>query len=307
MASTITITNSLNWVQAYALGRSLSAFTASEPAITCANIILQTCIAAPFTWNWNRSSVTFLTTAATQDYIVSAATFGIIEKAGFVPAASITNVVGSGTVATITANNAFNIGDFVNITGLTHTAFNVVNAVITAATPTTFSFASVTVQTTVADAGVATSGKVSEITNMMNVLGPGSEPGSPNSLAAQIDDNTGNITFRILPVPDATYQITVVYQKRIPALISSLSTTWAPIPDHYAYIYQWGFLALLAAYSQDPRWSSFNQKFVGMLLGAAEGLDQDQKNIFQKAWLNSITEQQIVGMQASQGVQARGI
>ena len=313
MANTITIANSLQWAQAYVLGRSLSAFTGSEPAITAANIIIQTILGPPFTWNWNRGSVSFLTTAGIQDYSTSAASFGTIEKAGYVQAASITNVALTSNIATITAANTFSVTQpdgsptLVSITGLTTTALNVTNVILLSASATNFTFALINIDiSSTPDTGIATAGKVSEITNMVNVLGSGSEAGTPNSLAPQLDDNAGNITFRLLPTPDAIYQVTIIYQKRISALVTTTSGTWAPIPDHYSYIYQWGFLALLTAYSQDQRWTSFNQKFVGMLLGAAEGLSEDQRNIFQTAWLNSITEQQTTGMKAQQGTQSRG-
>lgn len=306
MATTLTVAQTMAWAQAYGLGRVLNAFLNNEPALTSANLVLMTILAPPFNWNWNRASFSFLTTANVQDYVEGISTFGNIEKASYVPAASITNVVGSGTVATMTATNAFVVGNLVTIIGLAHTAFNVTNAVITSATSSQFTFASATSQSTVADAGTAVSGSMAEITNVVNVLGAGAEVGTPNSIAPQTDDNAGNITFRILPVPDATYQVTVIFQKSIPALITTTATTWAPIPDKYAYVYEWGFLALMAAYLQDAKWTSYNQKFVAALLGIAEGISEDQKNIFQKAWLNGITEQQVTGLKAQQGTQAHG-
>ena len=309
MASTNTVANTLGWVQAYCMGRSLTPFLNNEPGITCANLILSTIISPPFRWNWNRNSVKFLTSANVQDYVAAVSTFGWIENASFIPAATITNVAGSGTVATMTANNAFNVGDLVTITGLTNTAFNVTNATILTATSTQFTFASATSLASTADSGTAVAGKASQITNVVNLLGAeqGTAGGTPNSISPQVDDNAGNITFRILPVPDGVYQVTVVFQKKIPALISATSSTWAPVPDQYAYIYEWGYLALLAAYSQDPRWTSFNQKFVTAILGACEGLDEEERNVFQTAWLNSITEQQVTSMRAQQGTQSRGV
>lgn len=309
MASTNTVANTLGWVQAYCMGRSLTPFLNNEPGITCANLILSTIISPPFRWNWNRSSVTFLTSDNVQDYATSVATFGWIENASYIPAASITNVAGSGTVATITANNAFNVGDLVTITGLTNTAFNVTNVAITSATSTQFTFASTNSLSSTPDTGLAIAGKASQITNIVNLLGAeqGTAGGTPNSISPQVDDNAGNITFRILPVPDGVYQVTIVFQKKILALISTTASTWAPVPDQYAYIYEWGYLALLAAYSNDTRWTSFNQKFVTAILGACEGLDEEQKNIFQVAWLSSITEQQATGMKLQQGVQSRGV
>jgi hypothetical protein len=306
MASTITLAQTMGWAQAYGLGRSLNAFLNNEPALTSSNLILQTITSPPFVWNWNRSTASFLTTVNVQDYKVSVPNFGNIEKGSYIPAAVITNVALTSNVATITANNNFNVGDQVSIVGLATSVLNVTNAIITAANSTTFSFNLTTANiSSTSDNGTATAGKTAEISNIINVLGSGSELGSPNSIAPQVDDGGGNITFRILSVPDQTYQVTIIYQK-LPALITSTSNTWAPIPDKYAYIYEWGFLALMAAYLQDPRWSGFNQKFVAGLLAVAEGLSEDQKNIFQKAWLNSVTEQQLVGMQAQQGTQARG-
>lgn len=307
MASTLTLNQTMNWAIAYALGRPLNAFSSNEPAITSANLVLQTILAPPFTWNWNRNSVTFLTTANIQDTVKSIADFGTIENASYIPAASITNVAGDGTTATMTASNSFNKGDLVTITGLTNTSFNVTNAVILSVSSTQFTFASTTSLASTSDSGIAISGSNSQITNVVNVLGAGNETGSPNSIAPQIDNNSGSITFRILPTPDKVYQITVVYQKKIPALITTTSSTWAPIPDQYAYVFEWGFLALMAAYLQDPRWANYNQKFVTALLGIAEGISEDQKNIFQTAWLNSITEQRVTGIKAQQGVQSRGI
>lgn len=305
--TTLTVAQTMAWAQAYGLGRVLNAFLNNEPAITSANLILSTILAPPFIWNWNRSSVTFITSINIQDYVRAITTFGNIEKASYIPAANITNVAGSGTIATMTAANSFVVGNVVTITGLTNTVFNVTNAIILTASATQFTFASTHSVSSTADTGIAISGSQSEITNIVNVLGAGAELGTPNSIAPQVDDNSGNITFRILPVPDGVYQITIIYQKSIPALITTTASTWAPIPDKYAYVYEWGFLALMSAYLQDPKWQSYNQKFVSALLGIAEGISEDQRNIFQKAWLNSITEQQVVGMQAQQGTQGRGV
>lgn len=307
MANTLTVAQTAAWASAYGLGRPLNVYLNNEPTITSANLVLMTILAPPFVWNWNRASITFLTSVNVQDYTKAISNFGNIEKASYIPAANITNVAGSGTIATITAANAFIAGNVVTITGLTNSSFNVINATILTATSTQFTFSSATSLASTPDTGVAISGSQAEITNIVNVLGSGAELGTPNSLAPQIDDNSGNITFRILPVPDGVYQVTILFQKAIPALITSTSSTWAPIPDKYAYVYEWGFLALMAAYLQDPKWQSYNQKFVSALLGIAEGISEDQKNIFQQAWLNSMTEQQLAGMKAQQGTQARGI
>ena len=231
-------------------------------------------------------------------------------------AATITNTALTSNVATYLAANSFLVGENVTVTGLINNAavFNVTNQPIVSATPLQFSIAIAHADiVSGADSGTAvivrnvdgSSGKV-EISTVQNILGSGAETGSPSMIAPQLDDNAGNITFRFLPVPDQIYQINIIHQKRIPALIATTAGTWAPIPDHYSYIYQHGFLALLMAYWNDPRWTVFNQKFVASLLGAAEGLSEEQRNLFQKAWLDSITEQQGAGLRTQQGHAGRG-
>jgi hypothetical protein len=94
-------------------------------------------------------------------------------------------------------------------------------------------------------------------------------------------------------------------QKKAP-LITSLNSTWAPVPDEFSYIFQWGFLSLMFLYADDPRWQMASQKFVSHLIGANQGLTQTQINVFLGNW------QQITGMPVAeqdtlqQGVQARG-
>jgi len=55
--------------------------------------------------------------------------------------AVITNASGDGTNVTYTADNNYSPGDFVTVSGVTPSSFNVINAVITAANSTTFTIA----------------------------------------------------------------------------------------------------------------------------------------------------------------------
>jgi hypothetical protein len=311
MASTIKLSDTINWSQSFGGYRFLNIGISNEPAVTSANIVLQTMIGPPFCWNWNRSSgIQFLTNAGQQDYPVSAASFGFIEKAGFVPAASITNTSLTGNIATYTAANRFSVGDKVTVVNTTNGSgiFNISYQPILTATSTQFTVAITNSNvSSAADIGTSIAGRVFEIGQIVNVLGSGSELGTPSSIAPQLDNNSGLITFSILPIPDGTYQITIIQQRRIPQLISAVSQTWNPIPDHYSYIYNWGFLSLMGAFWQDQRSQSWGQKFMASLLGAAEGLEEDQKLAFQRAWLNTMTEQQTQGMRAQQGIQARGL
>lgn len=309
MSTTQTLQSSVNYAQSFGGFRPLAIGNNLEPVITAGNLVLQTIISPPFSWNWNRDKVSFPTVAGTQDYPRPVSTFGFIEKASYkIPAATITNTVAAGGTATYTATNNFQAGDLVTITGTTNGSgvFNITSQTIATATSSQFTVQVSFAQATAADTGTATVGTTSEISNMRNILGTGTELGAPNYLAPQIDDNAGNITFRLLPISDRVYTVETIFQKRVPALMNALSSTWAPIPDHYSYIYQPGFLSLMMAYWNDPRWESFNRKFVATLLGAAEGLDEEQRNIFQAAWLSSVTEMQVSGIKAQQGRQGMG-
>jgi hypothetical protein len=155
-------------------------------------------------------------------------------------------------------------------------------------------------------AGAALGSNTFAIKEIKQELSIGQEQGRPQSIAAQIDDNAGNITFRFLPVPDGIYTVTVTFQKKIPALFAALSTFWAPIPDQYSYIYNYGFLALTMAYDDDPRFPLFNQKFVAHLLGTQQGLTETERNLFIDTW-NLITRQEaLMGIKTQQGRQALG-
>jgi len=134
----------------------------------------------------------------------------------------------------------------------------------------------------------------------------GTEQGRPQSIAPQIDDNTGNITFRFLPVPDQVYTVVPHFQKKIAGLLTVLTQTWAPIPDQFSYLYNYGFLALTMAYADDARFPLFNQKFIAHLLGAQQGLSETEKTMFLDSW-NLITRQEALNsIKAQQGRAALG-
>lgn len=127
----------------------------------------------------------------------------------------------------------------------------------------------------------------------------------PTYIAPEFDDNAGNITFRLADAPDQNYPVTVTYQKK-PTLFLSLAQTWAPIPDEFQYIYNNGFLALSLAHIRDERFGVFNQKFLGALLGAAEGLTEMEKNLFLANWLLISGQLQAQQLKVNQGTEARG-
>lgn len=139
---------------------------------------------------------------------------------------------------------------------------------------------------------------------IVTILGQATEQGRPHTIARQLDDDNGNLTFRLLPVPDQVYTVTITYQKAAPLFTSTIQT-WA-IPDCYSYIYQWGFLALMQMYADDPRFQVANQKFVATLLSAADGLDDQDKALFVSDWNNFTNTMMAGSMRKQQAVESLG-
>lgn len=85
MPSTITVQATLNWLGAFIGQRPVSNVNsvANEPALTTANKIIATIVAAPLRWNWNRAQIptAFTTTPGTSDYTLSVPNYGYLEKA----------------------------------------------------------------------------------------------------------------------------------------------------------------------------------------------------------------------------------
>lgn len=209
-----TLQGTVNWASAFIQGTPLFVWSGSEPAVSIASMVRNSILNAPMTWSWNRKEDSSTTTViGQQDYTVSLTDFGFLEKATLTPSAAITNVVGTGTTATMTAANIFQVGDTVVITALTHTAFNGTFKV-TAATSTSFSFLSATVQSSASDTGTAVGGQVYEITEIHNTtaLAPASTQGRPNALSIITNTPGTNIKIRLMTVPQATYLVTLTYQ-----------------------------------------------------------------------------------------------
>ncbi|MGA8296178.1 MAG: hypothetical protein WB770_03970 [Acidimicrobiales bacterium] len=158
-------------------------------------------------------------------------------------------------------------------------------------------------QAWITDAG-GTTKEIEQIVESLSVETVSAPP--RGAVAAQLDDNAGNITFRFSPNPDlSTYTAQPIYQKK-PTLIAATSTTWTPIPDHLSYIYQYGFLGMALAFKRDPRAGIYDSRFVAHLLGCQGGLSEMQKNVFLGKWLSTSLELQAASMRSQQGVQGRG-
>jgi len=148
-------------------------------------------------------------------------------------------------------------------------------------------------------------GKVTEITNIVQSLSTENISKRPSSAAMNLMDSDGNVTLRVNTLPDVAYAIDGFYQ-RAPMLMTSLANSWRPIPDHLAYIYDWGFLGFVSLLTKDARAPIFLGKFASHLLGAQDGLTATQRNIFLGNFLEVINQQGREQLATQQGAQARG-
>ncbi len=78
MATTKNLLATVNWAQTFMRFQPL-AIGGLEPAVTSANMVLQTMLGAPFRWPWNRSVVSFPLIVGQQDYTQSIPNFGFVE------------------------------------------------------------------------------------------------------------------------------------------------------------------------------------------------------------------------------------
>lgn len=122
------------------------------------------------------------------------------------------------------------------------------------------------------------SGNISQLLIMLNLADDNTQ-NLPVRIAARLDDDAGNITFRLLPAPNTTYTVTISYQMAA-STFAQINDTWAPIPDYLSYLYTTGFLAKTYEFTNDERFPFSMQLFLRQLVSANGGLDDSQINIF---------------------------
>jgi hypothetical protein len=135
-------------------------------------------------------------------------------------------------------------------------------------------------------------------------LGEETVEGEPFYIAAQNDDGAGNIKFRLHPVPQSTYVVTVTCQARAP-LFTAANQTWAPIPDSLSYLYNLGFFAKACEYAGDERFGASMALFLREVIAANGGLEDTEVNIFLQGHMNLTREVQGTSIAEQQSRAAR--
>jgi hypothetical protein len=127
----------------------------------------------------------------------------------------------------------------------------------------------------------------------------------PRNISAEYDNGINTVTFRLVPAPDKSYPIATTIQQK-PQVITGLQATWAPIPDEYSRLYNWGFLSLMYMYADDARFQYANQKFIANLLSTSDGLSETEKNIVLNNWMAVIGQPMIMSNTVQDGFKGRG-
>lgn len=105
-------------------------------------------------------------------------------------------------------------------------------------------------------------------------------PGRPSMVSPQLESTSNaNITLIFAPIPDQVYTVNVIGQSAAP-LFTALTQTWSPIPDYLGHIYNTGFLAFAMLYAQHPGFQLMFMRFLSSLVGASEGLTDQEKSVF---------------------------
>lgn len=299
MASTKTILDTIEWAKKLNFGRRSVIGNSLEPALTSANIVKQAILGPPFEWRWNRTEIAWTcvdSAVVWQANHVYALGFRLKDSNGNIQMVTSIGAVPhqSGATQPTWSTNTETNGTTVD-GNLTWTVSDIQTYLITDPTFGWIEHASALDISLNPPSWFEIQVKLS--------LAKDSSVARPRNIAAHTDDNQGTIGFTFMPVPNLAYPINIHQQNKAP-LITSVNDTWSPIPDEYSYIYNWGFLAMMYMFSDDPRFQMANQKFVAHLLAANEGLTETERNMFLNNW-GTISGAD--NFRTQQGGQARGL
>lgn len=313
--STIKISDTVEWCKRFTFNRNPVIGNSLEPALSSANMIKQTILGPPWSWWWNNEELAFtcnstLQTGTITNIAIVAGVMTVTLSGSTIFPVGSSVVLSAVNVATQVNGLIFVIltsgaGTFTASTTLANYSSAANTGTVTATSTQDYSLPvpefSHIEHTSVYDIN-QTPPKWIEI-EVKNNLSLDSITDRPRFLNPHTEDGNGNMTFRVMPAPDKNYPISIHIQKAS-AQISSINQTWAPIPDYMQYVYNWGFLALMWNFSDDPRFGMANQKFIAGLLARAEGISDEERNTFLNAWHNLTGHEQAM---EQQGTQARGI
>lgn len=300
MAATYKLSDTLQFVLPWVNFYPLMIGQTSQPFLGMCERVAEILMTPPFAPNWNRNSIHFITTSGTQTYLTAGSwILGTVYNAGTV----IIDSNGNGQVVTVAGTSY----------GTVPTWSTTLFATTTDNTVTWQNLGAMASIAKITDFGYIEKAMVQDVNNgnQWKELGIAlnlprdSSQSCPKYVAAQSDDNLGDISLRLTPVPAGAYPVSVQYQK-LHTPFSSAGNLWAPIPDRLFYVYSFGVLALAFLYKGDQRYAWASQQFIAGVLAYYSGLDQTQINQFLKAWDATLSDS-TRSQNAQQGVSARGV
>jgi hypothetical protein len=312
MSSTITLQSVVNLASTHLdllPLASVGGYT-DEPALSLCNDVIQTLLAEPLDWRFNRAEMNmFVASPNRQDYLFAGATLfslGSGQSAG-IDLSSNTALSISGTTVTIKTLEQYNgaVGDvcYIRGTGSNYDSTLTQNGITSSFGGCTYTITVInglTITATVSggtptstsgSAGITDFGWLCGVT-LVNIntntavfptyhpeavrnIQPTSVAGRPEKVCVIQDLGTGVLKIRLYPVPGfgAIWGLNCVYQKKAPLKSALSGGTWAPFPDELSFVYRQGFLAKGYRYINSPRSEAEEQKFqlaIRTALGADE-------------------------------------
>ncbi len=308
-----TLNSTIAWAQPFIQYSPLTAGTGMEPSVSIASMIRNSLMNSPLTWSWNRfEDSSMLTQVSKQDYVISLANFGFLEKA------SLTDPQGK----------IWEIKDVYNTNALSKSTGNQRPSAIavitnTPGTSATFRFLGVpdaiyTINLTyqglanqfgpfvVNSTGNAAGGN----TPYTGIFTPASFPaGSVAQISGFTVNAVNNGSFLVVACTTTTLTVANAFGiAEVPTAGTAVNGSWAPIPDSYSDIYNNLFLSeAFQAVSEDATAARYRQRGVAAMLAKSEGLTQMQYNAFIQQWLMRDDTINASALRTQQASQARGV
>ncbi len=305
-----TLQNTINYAATFIEYSPQESGLGQEPAVSIASMIRDTILATPFTWSWNRNeNSTVDLEPGVQDYTLSVADFGFIEKASLTDSTGmiyeIKDVLNMAPLAMATTPP----GRPSAIAAISHVPYTSVKLRFSPVPNAAYTL-NLTYQKSVNLLGPFF------ITSANNAAGGNTvyngtfdvtsfPTGQTASVTGFVANPANNGLFTVVGVtPTAlTLANAAGVAETITAYVSNFN--WSPIPDSYNYIYNTLYMGEIFAMVDDARAQIYRQRGAALLLSKAEGLSETQKNIFMQLWLARSVENTTTMLRAQQGVQGR--
>lgn len=312
--SVYTLQQSINWAQTYLQYIPLTAGNGGEPAVSIGSLIRSAIMGPPFCWEWNRFyDSTLVLTPGLQDYTWVNNNVQFIEEVSLtdpdtLETKQIKNIINRFGLA-VAAGPSPNAQQRPETVAIKSRVANVSLALRFLGVPDKAYTVNIVYQGSATQMGpffISACGAPSGGTTIYTgVFDPLSFPVGSFATITGFSNSVNNGVFLVISCTGTQLTLSngsAVSQASQTAYAANWA--WSPIPDSYNTIYNALFLGEVMAYDDNPMTQMYRQRGAAALLAKAEGLDDQQKNIFMQQWLargNEIATNQVFTNQGSQG------